>query len=122
MKRILVWNLTSLRDGDEGQGPAYYAEHSYTPDACRLYARNPPNGGDLKVDIRDDGVSIFTGNYAVLNDGGNLEEHAEDYPVAHPAIEEGSVVTFHVIETNGAADITCQLELESISDEEDESE
>ena len=78
---------------------------------------------DLKVDIRVDGVSILTSEYATLNKGGAVEEHAEDYANEHPHIGEGSVVSFHVIKTGGSDDFTCQLEMTSLNtDDEDESE
>ena len=123
MKRILVWHLPSLRGDSGSQGPVFYADHDYTPGAVRLYARQATNGGELLVDIRTDGESIFTSNYAVLNEGANLEEHAEDYPSSEPLVSEGSVVSLHVIQSGGAEDITCSLELESLSDDDvDESE
>lgn len=122
MKRILVWHVPHARGDNASQGPVYYADHDYDPGTLRLYARLAPNGADLKVDIRDDGVSIMTSNYAALNKGGNLEEHAEDYPAAQPFIAEGSTISFHIISTGGAEDITGQLEMESLSDEDDASE
>ncbi|MCH8103125.1 MAG: hypothetical protein IIB28_08225, partial [Chloroflexi bacterium] len=67
--------------------------------------------------------SLFTSEGASLNDGGNLENHAEDYPNNDPEIPEGSVITFHVTTTSSAEDITCSLEMDTLSDEnEDESE
>jgi len=53
MNRILVWHFGS------SEQPAYYMERDYTPTAVRLYARIVASGGDLEVDIRDDGASIF---------------------------------------------------------------
>ena len=50
------------------------------------------------------------------------KENAEDYPAAQPFITEGSVVTLHIIQTGGAEDITCELELDSLDDDEGESE
>lgn len=123
MKRTLTWHIPQIRGDDGSQGPVYYADHDYAPDAVRLYARQAPNAGDLTVDIRDDGVSIFTSNYAALNKGANLEEHAEDYSTAEPAIAEGSAISFHIIDSAGAEDITCHLEMDSLAeDDEDESE
>ena len=122
MKRILVWHLPQVRGDNASQGPVFYADHDYDPGALRLYARLAPNGADLLVDIQDDGTSIFTSNYAALNKGGNLEENAEDYPNDQPMIQEGSTISFHIISTGGAEDITAQLEMESISDEDDPSE
>ena len=86
----------------------------------RLHARLAPNGGDLTVDVRDDGESIFTSNYACLNKGGNLEENAEDYPQTASHIAEGSMVTFHIISTGGAEGITGSLEMYSVSDDDDD--
>ena len=76
----------------------------------------------MTVDIRDDGVSIFTSNYATLTKGENLEEQAEDYEDIHPVIEDGSVISFHIIDKAGAEGITGQLELESLNDEDGEGE
>lgn len=122
MKRILTWHIPHVRGDDGSQGPVYYAEHDYTPGECHVYARQAPNAGALKVDIRDDGATIFTSNYAALNKGANLEENAEDYPAAQPNISAGSAISCHIISTGGAEDITVHLEIESQSDEEDESE
>ena len=122
MKRYLVWHVPQVRGDDGSQGPVFYADHDYTPGALRLYARLAPNGADLTVDIRADGASILTSRYATLNKGGNLEEHAEDYPSREPIIAEGSTISLHIISTGGAEDITGQLEMESISDSDDKNE
>lgn len=122
MKRTLTWWLPSVAGSDDSQGPVYYADHDYVPNAIRLYARLAPNNDILKVDIRVDGVSILSRRYACLNRGANLEEHAEDYPAAEPAINEGSVISFHIIQTGGAEGITAHLEMDSLSDQDDKSE
>ena len=122
MKRTLTWHVDRIRGDNNSQGAVYYADHDYAADACRLYARQAPQGADLKVDIRVDGTSIFTSNYAVLNKDANLEEHAEDYPAAQVLILEGSVVSFHILKSGGAEDISCSLEMDSLSDDDDRSE
>ena len=99
----------------------FYADHDYTPGAIRLYARQAPNAGDLTVDIKVDGSSILTGKYAALNKGANLEEHAEDYPSNLPTIAEGSVVSLHIVSSGGAEDISASLEMDSLSDADEES-
>ena len=82
----------------------------------------------MKIDIRTKDTtlgtetSIFTSEYATLNAGANLEEHAEDYAAAHPVISEGTMLTLHIIDFAGAGDITVQLELESLNDENEASE
>ncbi len=206
--RIVVWHF-----GSEEQ-PAYYAERDLTPAHLRIHAVNAPTGGDLEIDIRDDGVSIFanqaslissvsqvyseiqygthsattitvgekvTGGtssatgivvsntlgtlrltnervssfsvgetitgatsggtavidgyarggrlitfsqaaaktVATLDKGENLNEMAEDFLASGAARLAGSIITCHLINTNGASNITVQLELESM-DEEDE--
>ena len=113
--RYLTWYLDTLTGTTEQQGPAHYMDKGYSAGHCRIHSRIAPTSGDLKVDIRQDGTSIMTANYAALNKGGNLEEHAEDYS-GEPELDEGSVVTLHVIETNGAKGITVQLELDSLDE------
>jgi len=49
-----VWTSDTLNT-------VYYASRDYEPVALRIYAKNPP-GGDMVVDILDDGVSIMNSN------------------------------------------------------------
>ncbi len=58
-------------------------------------------------------------NVAVLGAGDNLDAIAEDYASEDTTITEGSMVTCHKIESNGANDITVQLELESLDSDEE---
>lgn len=53
MNRILNWHF-----GGPDQ-PSFYIERDYTPSHLRIYSPVAPSGGDLEIDIRDDGVSIF---------------------------------------------------------------
>ena len=122
MRRYIVWHLPRVRGDDGSQGPVFYADHDYYLGALRLYARQAPDGDDLKVDIRDDGVTVLNSYYATLNKGDNLEENAEDYPVEMPRIEQGSVISFHIISTGGAEDITAQLEMESLDELDEDTE
>jgi len=110
--RILNWHFNG---NDDAQ--AFIAERDYQPGSVRIYAVNAPSNGDCKIDIRDDGTTIFA-DYAKLPAGDNTELDAEDYS-GEQVISQGSVITCHVIETNGAGVISVQLELES-ADEEDE--
>lgn len=57
--RILVWHLDRL-NGDSRQGPTYYLDRDYEPVAVRIYATIAPKDGELVIDIKDDGSSIFT--------------------------------------------------------------
>jgi hypothetical protein len=207
MRRILNWYFGN------GEQPAFYMERDYTPLHVRLYAGITARGDGLKVDIRDDGTSIFrtktptrittkqvdseiqysaqsgaftagetvtggtssatavvrfdtlgnlqltqesvasfsvgetiTGgtsgstatvdsfvrgspsttitvgkaeNVAILPAGANLDTMAEDFANEGATIAEGSIVTCHKVESNGANDITVQLELESLDSDEE---
>ncbi len=111
--RILNWHFSGNPDM-----PAYFADKDYNPTKIRLYATNAAViGGGCTVDIRDDGVSILS-DYANLPAGDNLEEDAESFLVENPLIEEGSVITCHMMNTGGASNISIQFELDSLDTDE----
>ena len=58
-------------------------------------------------------------NSVILSKGDILNEMAEDFLASNPPIAAGSIVTCNLVKSNGASQITVQLELESL-DEEDE--
>lgn len=116
--------------------PRYYVKQDIAPVKLIIMAEQAP-GIDCEVDIRDDGVTIFadrglrptskaasrlTGTSkttAVLPKGATLEEAAEDF-VEGVIIEAGSVLSCHEIDFGGASNITVQLEVEDVEDEDDE--
>lgn len=106
--RILNWFF----DG-KSELPAYYAEQGYSPENLRLYSIAAP-GKACKVDIRANGVSILE-NYAELSGQQNLEEMAGNFKDG--GIDEGSVITCHIIDTGGMATLSIQLELEASESE-----
>lgn len=114
--RILVWHSNRLTMTPTSYGPTYYLEKSYAPKAVRLHCNVAPHLGDLKVDIKDDGVSIFT-DYARLPWGDSHEPDAEDFLEALPPMAEGSLITCEIVETNGAGGVTVQLELETLDED-----
>lgn len=61
-------------------------------------------------------------NSAILAKGDTLNEMADDFPDAGEPILAGSVVTCNLVKSNGAGQITVQLELESLDEEDEESE
>ena len=72
------------------------------------------------------GLNDVFGNYpskttVALTKDTNLEEHAEDFLEDEPQIDEGSILTCHVIEMGGANNVTVQLELRFLTDDEEES-
>jgi len=115
---------------------AYYVDAEYEPVAVRLYTETT-GARDIKVDIFDDGVSIFADNAVstfsaatgyssgtsateiILPAGENSEELAEDF--SGEPIEEGSWLHCNLVDAGGGKNITVQLELHQVS-EDDESE
>ncbi|MDP2662626.1 MAG: hypothetical protein Q8R28_18060 [Dehalococcoidia bacterium] len=108
--RILNWYWHG--QGQELQ--AFYADRDYSPEAVRLYSPAAP-GVAIQVDIRDDGVSILS-DYASLEGQQTVEDIAGSFPNNKPTIEQGSVITCHIIATGGAATLNVQLEMETIDD------
>lgn len=104
MLRILTWFFNG-----QSEMPAYYAEQGYSPEHLRLYSAGAP-GKACRVDIRADGVSILE-QYAELSGQQNLEEMAGNFKSG--GINEGSVITCHIMDTGGMASLSIQLELEA---------
>ena len=135
MNRILVFHGVDEKS-TKRLGPTYYIEADYESVAVRIHAETAPLS-DAKVDIFDDGVSIFADNAsrtysavtgyssntpateAVLSAGENGEEDAEDF--SGTPIEKGSWVHCNVVNHGGGKNFTVQLELRQVS-EDDESE
>src|SRR3990172_7292738 len=114
MQRIINWQFNGNSDM-----VVYYAERDYSPENIRLYSPNAPGKGVCQVDIRDDGVSILD-DYAKLSGEQTLEELAGNFADNKPTIEEGSIITCHIVDPGGAGSVSIQLEMESLSDEDDE--
>jgi len=104
MKRIFNWFF----DG-QAEMQAYYTEQSYTTESVRLFSSSAP-GKACKVDIRSDGISIMSPHFAQLSGEQNLEELAGNFSITN--IDEGSVITCHIIDTGGLSTISIQLEME----------
>ena len=113
-KRILNWHFTGNPDM-----LACYAEEDYSPEHIRLYSPNALGAGVCEVDIRDDGVSILE-DYAKLSGEQTLEELAGNFASDKPTIEQGSVITCHIVDPGGASSLSIQLEMESLADEDEE--
>ena len=101
--RILNWFFNG-----QPEMPAYYAEQGYSPENIRLSSVSAP-GRACTVDIRVDGVSILS-HYAELSGQETLEELAGTF--SSTSIDEGSVITCHIIEAGGVSSLSIQLEME----------
>lgn len=117
MKRQLTWHVPQIRGDNDAQGGVYYAEADYVPVGVRVMARVAPGNENFQGDIRVDGVSIFDDGKLTLMKGETLEEYPGNYADASPSIAQGSVVSFHILSSGGAEDISCQLELDSEGEE-----
>lgn len=106
--RILNWHFTG-----NPTMQSFYADQDYSPEEVRLFSDFAPGGGVTQVDIRDDGVSIFS-DYAKLSGEQTLEELAGNFPDSTGVIEKGSIISCHIIDTGGASNLNIQLELEEL--------
>lgn len=102
---VELWQVTSFSSGETITGAS-----SGATAVIRSFYR----GGDQYT--YSTGAAKTT---AVLPAGANLEDDAEDFP-QDAGIAEGSVLTCHEIASGGAANVTIQLELESLDEEENE--
>jgi len=135
MDRFIVWHipyipyLPSL--------PAFYLGADYSKGAVRIYAETPPQGNDLKVDILADGVSIFNDHASQLAWIGDHEPappHTPDTSVGlsigettdteaadftNGDLTEGTWMTLSVVDLASARNVTVQLELIKLSEDEE---
>ena len=68
-------------------------------------------GGTVETTYQDEAETKAT-----LPETANLEESAEDFPKEKDTIEEGSILTCHVLKMGGASNVTIQLELLSLEE------
>ena len=116
MNRILVFHYHEWAGSLTRMAPsAYYIEADYEKVAVRIYAEDAPIR-DAKIDIFDDGASIFNthsaGTYVTLAAEQNGEEAAESFN--DNLIEEGSWLYCELKDAGGGSNITVQLELKSL--------
>jgi len=65
--RILNWYLDEITGDGTNQGATYCMDVGYAlPARVRIYAKRVPEAGDLLIDIKEDGESIF-GTYTELS-------------------------------------------------------
>jgi hypothetical protein len=132
--RVLIWHIPDVPYPPSV--PAYYLDADYTKGAVRIFAETAPYGKDLKIDILADGVSIFNDSSSwdagdankgwtvprlpdtsvSLLQGENYEENAADF--TNESLDEGTWMRLSVVDLAGAKNVTVQLELNKLSDEE----
>lgn len=135
MNRLLIFHHHDTAGNNVRMAPsAYYIDGEYDKVAVRIYAGTVPVR-DAKIDIFDDGVSIFSNRInrawnltsgveitgaaateAILAAGQTSEDIAEDF--TDDLIKEGSWVSCNLVDAGGGRDFTVQLELHQVSEDE----
>lgn len=118
--RILNWYIEEVLGDGTNQGPSFYLENNYSlPAEVRVYAGKSPDSTDLQIDIKDDGVSLFT-NLPTLQKGANGLDWWEDFNDDLTLMAKYSLITLDITQSGGAKKITVQLELNKEHEEKDE--
>ena len=136
--KVLVWSVHRCDGNPTVMLPSHYIESDVAPLAVRIYAVTAPDYDEAKFEIYDDGVSIMGDrNYSYstyiantanppaasrdifLGKGENSEEMAEDFN--DNTIEVGSWMTCVLTQDGGGRDFTVVLELENLSESDEES-
>ena len=116
--RVLTWHVENHTGDDTEEGPVFIMDRDYdlTNAVVRVYAKIPPGNAPMRVDILDDGVSIFESRYPTLQKGRQLLEEWDDFkdPTSTndaDRIARFSAVSLKFLEPSGAKGITITLEL-----------
>jgi len=136
VNRFLIFHLHDTVGNNTRMAPAYFMDADYIPVIVRILAEGVPVR-EAKVDIFDDGVSIFenrastsvhptTGvittqaeaTEAILDTGETLAELTGNLKT-DVAIDEGSVVYCNLVDAGGGKNFTVQLELERLHADEE---
>ncbi|KKN30809.1 hypothetical protein LCGC14_0830170 [marine sediment metagenome] len=109
--RILTWYIENPKNTGS-EGATYCLDRSYSlPGMVRVYAGDAPGSAELQVDIKDDGVSIFT-NLPSLQKGENELDWWEDFNDDLSIMAQYSWVSLEIPQFGGAKRITVVLELQ----------
>jgi hypothetical protein len=133
----LIWS--TLRYPESGiMLPAYYLENEYEPVAVRIHADSAPKVEAATIDIFDDGVSIFNDHEAdsnnlsfnylyqhVPNTTVGIEPEETDELMAEDfrddlTLEAGSWITCKMYSDGGARNVTVILELNKITESDED--
>lgn len=131
--RILTFHDKDVGSSGTRLGPTYYMEADYAKVAVRINAEFPPFRS-AKIDIFDDGVSIFSNRTAldinpatgqiqsgpdateaVLDVGASSDTSAEDFN--NNIIEQGSWIYCNLVDAGSGKNFTVHLELERLSED-----
>jgi len=112
--RVLRWFKEGSASGIETEiGGTYYADADYIPLWVHLTCRRSPSGDrPLKVDITDDGVSIFDDKPAL---NAQVEKHWTTIP--EEVIREGSLIRCNLAQVASeepGTNLTVELGLKEV--------
>lgn len=116
--RVLTWHREGVSADNVRIGPTYYLEAEYEPVAVRIHAENAPSDDAAVFDIKADGVSIFNSTIALAK-GQTTDEAADDFK-AGLILSVGSWLHCQLLSTSGGRNFTIQLELERVSEPEEQ--
>lgn len=109
--RILTWYIENPKLDGSSEGMVYLLEQSYAlPGKVRIFTRTAPNGGDLQIDIKDDGVSIFS-QLPTIPKGQSEDVDWDDFDDDQSLMKQYSTVTLEIPQSGGAKGISVSLEL-----------
>ena len=109
--RVLTWFVEGIdRDGTT-QGPTFTLDQDYgLPGRVNLQAGQAPDADDVIIDIKDDGVSIFTRQPRLKK--GHTSDWWEEFNFALSKMEKDSLVSLDVVQSGGVKRLTVELELD----------
>lgn len=99
--RVIRWHIagvlskTGVKDTDV-QGNAYKADKDYTPTDTWLRVKTAPQGTGIKVDINDDGVSIYGEDQEPVLPDNTVEVTHNNFSSSALVIKEGSTITLDI--------------------------
>ena len=113
--RVLTWYIDQIEGDGTTAGPVYCLDKNYDLRSAkvRLHAKKAPDAGVLTVDIKDDGVSVFStaSGFPALQKSRQQEEEWDDFSDSLRRIEKFSFVSLDIRSSGGAKGITVSLEL-----------
>ena len=109
--RILNWYIEDPKLDGSSEGIEYILEQSYAlPGKVIILAKKAPDGGDLQIDIKDDGVSIFS-QLPTIPKGQSEDTDWDDFDDDQSLLAQYSKVTLVIPQSGGAKGISVSLEL-----------
>ena len=118
--RILNWYIEEPRGDGEPEGVAYLLDKGYSlPAKVIINTDKAPNGGNLQIDIKDDGVSLFSTLPTLIQNVEKLDDNWDDFDDSLTLIDQFSWVRLTIPQTGGAKRISVSLELNEHHEEEE---